>query len=231
MPDRSRKTRKRWWQVAVGLLVAVVATWGWQTGLALRNAAASPVDSVLVLGGSIQREIYAAELAKQSPQTPILISSGSDDPCIWLLFDRVAAPKSRVWLERCADSTFGNFYFSLPILQQWQVRHVILITSATHLPRAKWLAQILLGSHGMWVETQRVKETGVPGNRESRWKTGLDIARSLIWAGVSQFYSPVCHQVSPLSKVDLEAWQQRGFKCEHQGGLDRYLRQNRSPSS
>jgi len=207
--------------VAVGLLVAVVTTWGVQTGLALRNAADRPTDAFLVLGGSIQREIYAAELAKQSPQTPILISSGSPDPCIWLLFDQSAAPQNQVWLERCADSTFGNFYFSLPILQQWQVRHVTLITSATHLPRAKWLAQILLGSHGIWVETQLVKETGIPGNRESVLKTGLDVLRSLAWAGISQFYSPICRQVSPLSEIDLEAWQQRGFKCEHQGGLDR----------
>lgn len=221
MFDRSPKTRKRWRQVSVGLLVAVIAAWGVPTGMALRNGAALPTDAFLVLGGSIQREIYAAELATESPQTPILISSGSPDPCIGLLFDRVAAPKSRVWLERCADSTFGNFYFSLPILQQWQVRHVTLITSATHLPRAKWLAQILLGSHGIWVDVQLVKETGVPGNRESGWKTGLDIARSLIWMGVSQFYSPVCRQVSSLSEVDFKAWQQRGFQCEHQGGLDR----------
>ncbi|MGB3558098.1 MAG: YdcF family protein [Geitlerinemataceae cyanobacterium] len=220
MFDRSRKTQKRWFRMVGLLLAALVASWLLHTAIALRSAANLPVDAFLVLGGSIQREIYAAELAKHYPQTPILISSGSPDPCIWLLFDRAAAPKGRVWLERCADSTFGNFYFALPILQQWQAQHITLVTSATHLPRAKWLARILLGTHEIWVDTALVKEIGVPGNQESWLKTGLDITRSFVWAGMSQFYSPVCRQVSLLSAVDLDSWQQRGFKCEHQGGLD-----------
>ena len=90
--------------------------WLLNTGIALHRAVGQPVDAFLVLGGSIQREIYAAELAKQYPETPILISSGSQDPCILYLFDRSLAPKNRIWLEHCADSTFGNFYFALPIL-------------------------------------------------------------------------------------------------------------------
>jgi uncharacterized SAM-binding protein YcdF (DUF218 family) len=220
MPDRPRKTRKWWCRMVRLLLVAVMAIGWWHTGLALKNAAKQPVDAFLILGGSIQREIYATQLAAQYPQTPILISSGSQDPCIWLLFDQAQVPKNRVWLESCADSTFGNFYFSLPILQQWQADRVMLVTSPTHLPRAKWLAQILLGAHGIWVDTAQVKETGVPGNQESWLKTGLDITRSVVWAGISQFYSPVCRQVISLSEVDLASWQQLGFKCEHQGGVD-----------
>jgi uncharacterized SAM-binding protein YcdF (DUF218 family) len=220
MPDRSRKTRKRCFKRVRWLLAAVSATWLLYVGIALRHAAEQPVDAFLVLGGSIQREIYAAELAKQYPQTPILISSGSHDPCILRLFDRADAPTNRVWLERCADSTFGNFYFALPLLQQWQAKHVTLVTSGTHLLRAKWLAWILLGTHGIWVETARVEETGVPGNRESGLKTALDVTRSLVWAGISWFYSPVCREVSPLSEVDLGSWQQRSFKCEHQGGVN-----------
>jgi uncharacterized SAM-binding protein YcdF (DUF218 family) len=220
MFDRSQTTRKRWFNRVRWLLAAVIASWLLHAGIAWRQAVERPVDVFLVLGGSIQREIYAAELAKQYPQTPILISSGSPDPCIWRLFDRTLAPKHRVWLERCADSTFGNFYFALPILQQWQASHVRLVTSGTHLPRAKWLAQILLGTHGIWVETEPVEETGVPGNQESWLKTGLDVTRSWVWAGISWFYSPVCPDVIPLSEVNWELWQQRGFKCEHQGGVE-----------
>lgn len=219
MIDRQRKTRRRGVRRLGGLLAVIIALWLFHTSIALQNAAEQPVDAFLVLGGSIQREIYATELVQQYPQTPILISSGSPDPCIIRLFDRSQAPTHQVWLEHCADSTFGNFYFALPILHQWRANHVTLITSATHLPRAKWLAQILLGSHGIWVETDVVEETGIPGNRESWLKTGLDVTRSLIWAGISQIHSPVCRQVRSLSEINLESWQHRSYKCEHQGGL------------
>ena len=70
-----------------------------------------PSDAFLVLGGSINREIYAAQLAKVYPHTPILISHGSEEPCISLLFQRTNAPISQVWLENCAESTFDNFFF------------------------------------------------------------------------------------------------------------------------
>ncbi|MFM7788957.1 MAG: YdcF family protein, partial [Microcystis panniformis] len=38
-----------------------------------------PVDAILVLGGSIRREIYVANLAKQYPHLPILISQCSQE--------------------------------------------------------------------------------------------------------------------------------------------------------
>jgi len=188
--------------------------------IALRSAAAGSVDAYLVLGGSIQREIHAAELAKQHPEIPILISTGSEDPCIWLIFQRDNAPIDRIWLEDCAQSTFGNFYFGTPILQQWDVRKVGLITSGSHLPRAMWLAQVLLGAHGIWVEPEIVSEQGVPGNQESWAKTGLDLGRSLVWAIASQFYRPECAGVRSLSSIDINRWRQEGFQCEHQGNLE-----------
>lgn len=194
---------------------------GWllSISVSLSLASTKPVEAVLVLGGSIRREIYVAELAKQFPQVPILISQGSPNPCIWLIFQRSQAPMQQVWLENCAESTFGNFYFSTPILRQWRVHKVKVITSGTQLTRAKWLAQILLGTHGIWVETDDVKEQGIPGNRESVLKTSLDITRSLGWAIASQFYSPKCGAVSPLISVDIHTWRRQGFSCERQGNL------------
>ena len=185
----------------------------------LREAASRPIDSILVLGGSIRREIYVAELAKEFPQMPILISSGSADPCIWLIFQEAQAPIERIWLQKCATSTFKNYYFALPLLKHWDVHHVKIITSQTHLPRAKWLAQIILGAHGIWTEIDLVPEAGIPGNRETWLKTSLDLIRSLIWARVSQYYSPECSALKPLRSVDMSVWEKRGFKCEHQGQL------------
>jgi len=186
----------------------------------LYAASQKPVGAILVLGGSITREIHVAELAKQLPSVPILISQGSLDPCILLIFQRSSAPIDKVWLEKCAKSTFGNFYFSLPILKQWQVKKIKLITSATHLPRAIWLAQIILGSHGIWVELEIAAETkGIPANRESFFVTVADVTRGLIWAVVSQFYEPKCTNLIPLSQVDLNVWKMKGFKCERQANL------------
>ncbi|MDJ0636520.1 MAG: YdcF family protein [Xenococcaceae cyanobacterium MO_188.B29] len=186
----------------------------------LPHNSSKPVDAFFVLGGSINREIYVAQLAKKHPEIPILISHGSDDPCIFLVFQREQAPLNRVWLEKCAESTFGNFFFSLPLLTKWNVHKVKLITSATHLPRAKWLANILLGSHGISLELDIAPEKGVPGNYESPAKTLVDLIRSVFWALGSQIIQPPCSQVDKLSATDMPMWYKKGFTCERQAGLD-----------
>lgn len=207
----------------VGLLLS-----GWViiTTIALMSVATHPVDAFFVLGGSIRREMYVAQLAKQYPQIPILISNGSQSPCIWLIFQREATNLQDVWLENCANSTFENFYFGLPILQRWGVKKVKLITSKTHLPRAQWIAQIILGAHRIWVDVDIVKENGIPANRESWIKTVLDVIRSLIWGVVSQIVQPQCSHISRLVDVDMSGWEQRSFVCEHQGGLKKLNLQN-----
>ena len=178
-----------------------------------------PSDAFLVLGGSVNREIYAAQLAKQYPQTPILISHGSNDPCILLIFQRIKAPINQVWLENCAESTFENFFFTLPILESWQVRKVTVITSQTHLPRAELLSYILLSSQGIWVDLDIAPETGIPGNNEFWAKTVLDVTRSVFWAVLSQGIKPSCSKIYPLEDVDLSAWEIKGFSCEKQAQL------------
>ncbi|MBD2293932.1 YdcF family protein [Anabaena sphaerica FACHB-251] len=215
------KSRKLWrllQNIAFGLCF-ILLIWLTFTTITLVSASSQPVDAFFVLGGSIRREIYVAQLAKQSPQIPILISQGSPAPCIWLIFKREAADLQKVWLENCAHSTFENFYYGIPILQRWGVRKVKLITSGTHISRAKLMAQILLGAQGIWVEPDVVQEQGIPGNKEFLIKTGLDVIRSLFWAVFSHFIHPQCSNLTRLVDVDMPAWQQRGFHCEHQGQL------------
>lgn len=207
-------------RVMLGILGLVLCGWLLINTLALQSAAASPVDAYLVLGGSIKREIHVADLVKRHPEIPVLISSGSRDPCIKLIFERAQALMEQVWLEKCADSTFDNFYFATPILMDWKVRKVKLITSESHLPRALWLGQIMLGAHGIWVEPEIVVEEGIPANQESLPKTGIDLARASIWAIVGQLRSPKCQDLQPLATVDMATWQRKGFHCEHQGNLD-----------
>ncbi|AKG24194.1 YdcF family protein [Calothrix sp. 336/3] len=217
-PRFSRKQRKYISKIGLGLGF-LLSLWLLCTTVTLVGSATKPVGTFFVLGGSITREIYVAKLVKQYPQIPVLVSQGSLPPCILMIFQRENTITNQVWLEECAHSTFDNFYYSVPILRQWGVRKVKVITSPTHLPRAQWMAQIILGSHGIWVEPEIIQEKGVPGNRENWLKTGLDVTRSLIWAILSQVLQPQCQQLTRLSDVNLAQWQSQGFKCEYQGKL------------
>jgi len=208
---------RRW---VLPLVLVAIAAWLAAVGTQLYRHAQQPVDAVLVLGGSIRREMFIAEAIAEDNSLPVLISHGSQPPCIRLLFERANAPLDQVWLENCAESTFDNYRYSLPILQRWGAQHIQVVTSPGHLPRAAWLAHVMLGSHGMWVEVQTVAEIGVPGNVETPLKTVLDVTRSLGWAILSQVYQPQCSDVMALDSVDLAAWIERGFECEQQAGLE-----------
>lgn len=206
--------------IGLGILLAVAIATA-STGGRLWHASQVPVDSYVVLGGSIRREMHMAALASTLPQpVPILVSAGSADPCIRLLFEQAGAPLQQVWLEHCARSTFGNFVYAVPLVEGWGSRHVTLVTSGSHTRRALTMARILFGVRGIWVQPLIVEENGIPGNRETGLKTSLDIGRSLVWAMVSQVYRPVCDQVVALENVELDQWRQRGFQCEHQAGLE-----------
>ena len=198
--------------VAIATLVTFSNLWRFSRG---------PTNAYLVLGGSIRREMHMAQLASTfSTPSPILISAGSVDPCIRLLFEQAGAALEQVWLEHCAESTFGNFVYSVPMLERWGVHHVTLVTSGSHTRRAVILARILFGARGIWVEPLIVDEVGTPGNQETVLKTTLDIGRSLLWAIVAQVHKPTCNSVIPLAAVDLDQWRQQGFKCEHQAGIE-----------
>lgn len=212
--------RVSWGRLLAWGVAAVALTWMLALGLQLRQGATAPVDAVLVLGGSIRREIHVAQAQDIAATVPILISQGSPDPCIRRLFQATPRGIEQVWLEKCAQSTFENFVFALPILNRWQARHVRVVTSPSHLPRARWMAQILLGAHGFWVDMDIVAESGIPGNQEFFLKTVLDLIRSGAWGLISQVYAPRCSQVIPLTAVDLDAWATQGYHCEHQSGLD-----------
>jgi uncharacterized SAM-binding protein YcdF (DUF218 family) len=193
--------------------------WFWQLRVELQTNAAQPVDTIFVLGGSINREIYAAKLAKNYPTIPILISQGSREPCILLVFLQENVSPARVWLEKCAKNTFENFVFSVPDLIDRQARRVKLITSQTHLPRAKWMAQVFFGIRGIAVEIDIAPELGVPGNNESKIKTLLDVSRSLMWSLFIRQQESSCQNIVNLQDINLSTWLQQEFYCERQANL------------
>lgn len=179
-----------------------------------------PVDAFLVLGGSINREFHVANLAKEFPSIPILVSQGSDEPCIWVIFKQENLSLKNVFRESCAKSTFENFIYSVPILLDWKVHKVKVITSGSHVYRAKLLAYIHLSSKGLATELEIAPEKGIPGNNESRLKTFLDVTRSLLWTIPSQIIHPHCSEVTRLDNIDLYYWRTNKFGCEQKHNLN-----------
>jgi uncharacterized SAM-binding protein YcdF (DUF218 family) len=231
------------------LVSAIVIVGIWRT-VSLVAASRQPVDAWLVLGGSIKREMYIAEQAAQAADRmggesqppgestigsplqrsakaniPILISTGSKLPCLWAIFQRAGVNLDRIWVEECANSTFENFVYSVPILVSWNAKHVKLTTSKTHYPRAKWMAQIAFGMRGIWVEFDPAPETGVPGNREAWHKTGLDLTRMVAESILAPILPIRCDRLTHLAQVDWSQWRDQNLKgnsgvsCEHQAQI------------
>src|SRR5262245_52288346 len=90
----------------LSILSLITASWLTLRGIQLWIASGEPVGVYFVLGGSPYREVQAAQLAKQHPEIPVLISSGSPEPCIFLMFKKLGAPVNNVWTEQCARNTF-----------------------------------------------------------------------------------------------------------------------------
>ncbi len=225
----SRRLRlKKWRRLAIRLFFSLIIWSGlslvFNLWVRLPSNATQPVDAIFVLGGSINREIQAAKLASLY-DFPVLISQGSKDPCIWLIFQREQSRFKGVFLERCAKSTFDNYFFSSPILRHWGVHKVLLITSKSHLPRAELLAKILLGSQGIAYQLDLVEQLDNPGNHESRLKTFLDVARASLWAPFAQLIQPPCWNVLELNQVNLNEWPRKKVSCEHQGNLEPEIQQ------
>jgi hypothetical protein len=201
-------------KVAIVILSLIFAFLSFNLLIKVPVNALKPVDAIFVLGGSVHREVHAAQLAKKYPNVPVLISHGSDEPCLLATFRQERARLSDVWLETCSDSTFDNFFFGVPILTRWNAHKVILVSSGTHLKRATWIAKILLGAKGIALVVDPALEKGFAGNQESDFKTSLDLARSAIWAYFSQVFHPSCRNFTELKNIDLKSWQQKGYRCE-----------------
>lgn len=188
--------------------------------ITLAGAERQAPDTLLVLGGTANRERYAALLIKEHPERRVLIAGGSEDPCIWLIFDKAGAPKSNVWMEHCSRNTFENFIYAAPILRQWHTHKVLLITDLPHAYRALPVGRIILGAKGIWVDLVLVPNSGGESWRRPLW---LDIIFGCLWAVASQVVQPCCSNVTHLSDIDMKYWYRTGFYCPPQAQVEECL--------
>jgi len=135
-------------------------------------------QAILVLGGSTQREKFAAEFARQYPGLPIWISGGSPKNYARKLFAKAGIDSSRLHLDYRAVDTVTNFTTLVDQFQASGIKKIYLITSDYHMRRAQIIGKIVLGSRGIEFKPISVPSESSP---EPIKKALRDGARAVFW--------------------------------------------------
>jgi uncharacterized SAM-binding protein YcdF (DUF218 family) len=174
---KSNRSRRRSWRRSVCLFALPFLPPLLWLGYREMRAALSTPQAMLVLGGTTDREKFAAALAQEHPDLPIWISSGSNPEYTEWVFSRAGIDPRRVHIDRRAVDTVTNFTTLADRLKSQGVDAVYLITSDYHMPRARVIGEIVFASRGI-----SIKPVPVPSNEtEPPIKTVRDAARSLLW--------------------------------------------------
>ncbi len=161
----------------VGTLVIWLGTIVMKSEIAMRQAP-NP-EAILVLGGLADRDETAAKLAKNYPTLPVWISSGGRLPeAAYTLFEAAGVSRERVYLDYRATDTVTNFTTLVTQFKHHNIRHLYVVTSDFHMPRAQVIGTIVLGHNGM-----TLTPVSVPTNEpaESWLRVARDGSRSLLW--------------------------------------------------
>ncbi len=146
--------------------------------MAIALSQAPQPQAILVLGGSPVREAFTAYFARAHPELPIWISSGLTEEQALPLFLEAGIPSENLYFDRNAVDTVTNFTSLVMTFRQQQLHHLYLVTSDYHMPRAKAIANLVLGSQGIAYTAVTIPSNHPP---ESRWRTLRDVGRSLVW--------------------------------------------------
>ena len=146
--------------------------------LAIAYTHAPQPQAFFTLGGDPAREQFTAELAQWYPSLEIWVSSPPIPEKTRKTFQALDIPNTQLHIDTHAVDTVTNFTSLVSDFKKQQIQHLYLITSDFHMPRAKAIATLVLGSQGiaftpLSVPSDRPKETILHIIR--------DIARSLLW--------------------------------------------------
>jgi uncharacterized SAM-binding protein YcdF (DUF218 family) len=138
-----------------------------------------PPQLILVLGGDVDRERAAGELARREG-LPVLVSGGSNPEYAHWQFDRQGLDAARVQLDYRATDTLSNFTSVVDELRRSRVRHVLLVTSSDHMNRALLVGRVVAGSRGIALTPVAVPcgDRCMPEGRRKVWGDG---ARAVLW--------------------------------------------------
>jgi uncharacterized SAM-binding protein YcdF (DUF218 family) len=135
-------------------------------------------QAILTLGGNSYREHFTAQFAQKHPTLDIWVSSGLPPNKARTIFHKADIPRGRLHLDYRAVDTVTNFTSLVFDFKQRHIQHLYLITSDFHMPRAKSIAILVLGSQGITFTS-----ISIPSKqpRESITHILRDIGRSLLW--------------------------------------------------
>jgi uncharacterized SAM-binding protein YcdF (DUF218 family) len=137
-----------------------------------------PPQAVLVLGGSVEREKFAAAFAQAHPNLPVWISSGSNPEYAEWVFQEAGIAPDRLHLDYRAVDTVTNFTTLVDQFKVQGIDSIYLITSDYHMRRASVIGEIVLGSRGIDFKTVEVPSQRSP---EPLDKAIRDGARAVLW--------------------------------------------------
>jgi len=137
-------------------------------------------QAIFVLGGDPQRMEFAAQFWQSHKDLDIWVSD-FDSNLVYnrRIFQKFGVPEQRLKLDGRATDTVTNFTTLADDFAQNKIQHIYLITSDYHIPRAKAIAAIVLGSQGIVITPVPVPSSGK--KTESLVRVLRDCGRSLLW--------------------------------------------------
>ena len=162
--------------IIVSLLISLIGIIPVRIALA-RYQTPQP-QAILTLGGGPAREVFTAEFATVHTHLPVWVSTGSQETIAREIFQNIGVDNRRVYIDRRATDTVTNFTTLVKDFKKQKIQHIYLITDDFHLPRAKAIALIVLGSRGI-AYTPVCVATKMPP--EPKIKIVRDVIRSFFW--------------------------------------------------
>lgn len=147
-------------------------------------------QAMLVLGGAVERENFAAEFARQHPELPIWVSGGSNPEYTQGVFADAGIDPRRLHIDREAVDTVTNFTTLVEQFRAKGISRVYLITSDYHMRRARIIGEVVFGSRGILLQP-----VSVPSNHdmEPLSKSLRDGARAILWVATGHTGSSLRH--------------------------------------
>ncbi|MEA5516923.1 YdcF family protein [Nodularia sp. UHCC 0506] len=168
--------KKYWFLIIAGFLLALLSFI--PIRLAIASYQSPHPQAILTLGGDPKREEFTAQFAQKHPQLDIWVSSGSRPEQVLEIFASADIANYRFHLDYRAIDTVTNFTSLVDDFKSQKIQHIYLITSSYHMPRAKAIATLVLGSQGI-----TFTPISIPSSkpRESIVRIVRDSGRSLLW--------------------------------------------------
>ena len=162
--------------ILASILVSIAIAIPFKLAIAQRQA--PHPQAILTLGGGHQREVFTAEFAIAHPKMPIWVSTGTKELRAREIFHQAGINSRQIYLDRRATDTVTNFTTLVADFKKQRIQHIYLITSDFHLPRARAIAFLVLGSQGITYTPVSLTTNRLP---EPKTKIVRDVIRSYFW--------------------------------------------------